>query len=142
MAHSPRKKQNLQTLLREWDDILAATGFKDAERTVDGERHLVRFSSHIYRKDHFHSPESKMAYYDAILDRINAGALRNEVDQIIMNLHASGCRKNQIVEQLSHKGHNIHRKTVMFIIRRYESSWGLRAWSNRQLNLKKKPDTE
>ena len=136
------KKQDLKSLVREWDLILAATGFKDIERTVGNDRVLIQFSSNAYRQADELTRESKIAYFDAICEKLNQTSFDNETDRYVMQKFSEGVRINQIVEELRSRGIGIHRQTCRYIIRRYETRWGIRTWSNKQMNLKKKIPTE
>lgn len=140
MAFSPlRKRQNLPALQREWDLILAATGFKDIEKTIGRDRVLIQFASNAYRQADQLTRESKIAYYDLLCEKINTSAFLNEVDRRVMTMYSQGAKIKQIIDELTHSGHSIHRQTCRFIIRRYESIWGIKAWSNKQQNLKNSP---
>ena len=141
MAKNLRKKQSLQELQHEWDMILAATGFKDIERTIGNDRVLMQFSSNAYRQADSITRENKIAYFESLSEKVNDGIFNNEVDRFIMTRYSEGAKQIQIIEELSHRGHSIHKNTVRYIVRRYETAWGIRAWSNEQMKLKKNPRT-
>jgi hypothetical protein len=53
------------------------------------------------------------------------------MDLTVMTMRGDGFTLIQITAE-----NNIHRKTVMYIIRRYEHQWDIRKWSLKQRNLK------
>lgn len=131
-----RKKQELKQLLQYWDEILKATGFQDIERTIGGERVLIQYSSNVYRQAEEVVRESKISYFEQVSEKVNEHQFEDSIEQTIMSLIGEGSRIKEIVDLLNKKGISIHRQTVRFIIRRYETQWGIKIWRNKQMNLK------
>jgi hypothetical protein len=131
-----RKKTELSRLIEEWDNILKATGFKDIERTIEGERVLVQFASNVYRQADPLTRESKMSYYEQMASRAQEFQFLSEMDRIVMMMIVEGSKIKAIVEELNHRGYKVHRQTIRFIRRRYENEWGVKVWSLKQMNLK------
>jgi len=126
----------LERLLDEWDEILRATGFKDIERRIGHDRVLIQYSSNCYRQADPTTRESKESYYEQLSAKVQTHRFENETDRFVMFHIADGVRIKTIVELLAEMGQSIHRQTIRFIIRRYENLWGIKMWSNRQMNLK------
>jgi len=125
---------NFKELQKEWEDKLQTSGFVDAEKTIGGERVLVQNSSNAYRQAPEVVRESKIDYYMVLNFRLSKSRFRDEIDKIVMNLHAAGLKIKEICEKLEAIGKGRHRQTVMFIIRKYEHKWKIKKWSKTQLN--------
>lgn len=132
----PRKKQDLKLLQKEWDEILKASGFKDIERRIGNDLVLIQYASNVYRQAEPVIRENKAAYYEQISSWIHEHKFANESEKIIMNMIGQGARIKEVVQRLESMGVGVHRQTVRFIIRRYETEWGIKVWSNKQMNLK------
>lgn len=134
---SLRKKQDLKALQKEWDEILAATGFQDIERTIDGERALIQYASYPYRRaTDSNVRENKLSYYAQISSMIHDEKFPNEIERLIMTRIGDGAQIQEIVMEIRKSGQNIHRQTVRYIIRRYENKWGIKSWTQKQMYLK------
>lgn len=121
----------------EWNKKLVETDFKDAERSIGSTRVLKQRSSYAYRR-HARTPnqEAKEVYFTLILQNIHTTSFDKELDQLVLSKFAEGLNNVAIVRELTALGLRIHRKTVMFIVRRYEHLWGLRFWTAKKRNLK------
>lgn len=131
-----KKSESLNELIIQWDGILKATGFKDIEKNIRGERVLIQFASNCYKQADELTVESKRSYYDQIQYHLHRQVFDNSIDQTVMTMIGEGHKINQVVEALGRRGHRIHRQTCRFIIRRYEVIWGMRVWTHKQMNLK------
>ena len=49
---------------------------------------------------------------------------------------SKGVTLSEIARILTDLGHNIHRRTIGYIRRRYELKWNIRHWTSKQVNLK------
>ena len=145
MDESPKKyyeTDDFKALEKEWEAKLKASEFEDAERTVNGERVLKQHAENVYRQADLLTRENKATYFTMIAQRTAREKFTNPVDKIVMTMLAEGKKIKEIVYFLQEHQHRrrshgpIHRRTVSYIIRRYEQKWGIKKWSTKQLNLK------
>lgn len=113
--------KEFKDLQKVWEEKLFSSGFSDAEQRMQNP----------YR----HSPsretrEGKLEYFRTITECIHSNLEINPLDLTVMTMRGDGFTNIQIAKEIG-----AHRKTVMFIIRRYEHRWGLRVWSLKQRNL-------
>jgi hypothetical protein len=82
----------------------------------------------------------KEEYYRLISQYVSSETtvFRSEVDQYILTRHAEGAKHSAIVSELEARGISKHRHSIRFIIRRYEMAWGIKKYSDKQLNKKVK----
>ncbi len=127
------KPHEFEELQKHWYKILSDTGFKDIEKD---ERNLLQSGSFGHYLDPF-IKEQKAQYYRCLLHRIEDEntAYKNDTDRYIMLRHSEGIKILMIVEELLIMGTPKHRHTVRCIIRRYINSWGIKYFTNEQLNV-------
>ncbi len=64
-------------------------------------------------------------------------AFRNETDKYILIRHSEGLTAKEIIKELALLGKAMHRHSIRFIIRKYEMAWGIKSYTNKQLNVVK-----
>ena len=118
-------------LFTEWEARLLDSDFKDIEQETEK---LVTVS--IWCSDQSLDIKQTQYYFGRMFECVNKEEFENEVHKIIMERRAEGAKIVEILRDLKKKGKTIHRETVRHIIRRYETKWGIRHWSLKQMNLK------
>ena len=129
---NPKSKQFCD-LQKYWYQKLAEDGFKDIETDEvvlkkEADRSLSWFKDPSYRA-------SKVEYYILIEHslRENIAEFDEDYDYFIMVLWTKGYKKSEICRALESLNKKIHRNTVTWIIRKYESKWGVRQWKPNQM---------
>lgn len=136
MAHFWRTK-GFKQLSGHWNKKLEATGFCDAEIELKGDRALRQRATNSYRQATQLERDSRIEYYSFLGHLANNTIFPNELERTIMLRHSEGAQIKEIVKEINAKGIARERKTVKYIIRRWQNKWGIRSWSLRQMNLKK-----
>jgi hypothetical protein len=117
----------------EWYTKIKDGGFEDQERDGETGELIGQRNNHAYR----HQPsrvsrESRLSYYQSLSERVETERL-NGRDTLIMRGRSEGLRIKEILRILVINGFDIHRKTVMYIIRRYEHKWMIKFWSRQEM---------
>lgn len=132
-------KDEFRNLQNEWYQKLSKEGFRDIEKLKGDELVLSQFASHCFCGMDVLSRFLKEQYFRYIsqiaLDEDTF--FRNDIDRHILIRHSEGAMIKVIVEELEDMGSPRHRHSVRFIIRRYQIKWGLRKYSDKQLNKKR-----
>lgn len=135
-----------------WEKILKNSGFIDAEVGLKDDRVLKQNAPNSYRQATQLERESREEYFSIIGHFVNNtnilngekdlplfeyACFPNEVEKYVLHRHSEGATIQEIVKEMSINGVSKHRKTVRYIIRRWEMKWGIRFWSLKEMNLKK-----
>jgi hypothetical protein len=131
------RTKKFKTLTLVWNKKLEASGFNDVEFDIKGDRTLKQRSTNAYRQASEFERDSKLEYFCVMGYLAHNTKFENEVDKYIMIRHSEGAKQLEIVEELQNMGSPRHRETVSFIIRRWETNWGLKNWSLKQRKLRK-----
>lgn len=119
----------------EWDAILKKSKFIDHEKIKNGERVLIKPHNIEYKEQA--KKEAINEYFRTLCNKVYQTRFPNDIHRTIMIKRSEGWFLKKITDHLCARGDSIHRKTVAFIIRRYEYEWGMRFWTLKQRNLKK-----
>ncbi len=125
------KSANFKELTKDWYKRLKEDGFRDIEQD---EEHLKDTSYKAYQGADEIVRETKLLYYTLISQNVGRTSFPNEVDGIILMLHAEGNNIKRICDKLCEYGLSRNRHTVRVTIRRYEMLWGIRQYTPNQLN--------
>ena len=125
------KRAKFKDLNQEWYKKLKESGFDDHENEheelVNNNPHRSLEATHVVR-------ECRLEYYLRLSQGVNDEQnFDNGIDYFIMAHFAEGMSNKEIVKELALLGHPRHRKTVMYIRRKYENRWGIRKWRPDQL---------
>jgi hypothetical protein len=142
--------ENFKELQKDWYQKLKDTGFEDIETLTSNGFRLKQEHRRFFRsrgdrdRDMWQTVfiEAKTNYYLRLTHKVNdpETEFRSDLDRIIMTLHSEGFSKVQIVQFLEAFGYKRKRKAIIYLIRRYEHKWGLKTYTQKQLNRKpKKP---
>jgi hypothetical protein len=134
------RKKTFKVLLTTWNKKLEQSGFNDAEIELRSDRALKQSASSRFKRWPEWERESRLEYYCFLGNLVNNTVFKNELEKFIMIMHSEGATIREIVDQASLNGISVFRKTVMHIIRRWETKWGIRSWSLQQMNLKRDID--
>ncbi len=145
---------NFQALQKAWYQRLKSEGFRDAEELRGGEFELKEWASHPYMNERKkvkwrevgdkekaaeqvkNGIREKELYFNLVSHCALNEQFPNQVDQLILNMYAEGARICEICEAISRLGTTRCRNTVTFTIRKYEMKWGMRAYTQKQLNIR------
>jgi hypothetical protein len=136
MAEFWRKKE-FKKLSKIWNKKLAEVGFEDAEIELKEDRALKQRASNSYRQASQLERESRLEYYSLLGSLTNNTKFQDFIDKTVMMGHSEGKTIKEIVNDLEHWGISRDRKTVRYIIRRWQMRWGIKHWNLKQMNLKK-----
>ena len=131
------RTKKFKDLSKKWNKNLSDVGFEDAEIELKDDRTLKQRASNSYRQASVIEREAKLQYYILLGRLVSSTVFPSEIEQSIMTKHADGESIKEIVEELTGQGILIHRRTIGYIIRRWESKWGIKSWNLKQMNLKK-----
>lgn len=118
-------RTEFEALKRDWYSKLKETGFKDIEETQG-----PVVPSHV----RYYSLTDD--YYISISKFVNAEdtVFKSELEKFVMLRHSEGAKKADIVRELTERGTPRYKESIRFIIRRYEMKWGIRRYSDKQLD--------
>lgn len=131
------KTKQFLAIQKEWYQTLAKHGFIDQEKIVGDTHLLTQRSSNAYRQASKVSRNARLEYYRLIAHHLGEEKEISEVDFVVMTMISDGKKIKTISAHLGELGHVSHRQTVRFIIRRWETKWGIREWTLGQMNLKR-----
>lgn len=139
-----KRSDGFHKLQKYWYRRLAQSGFKDIEDdnqvlASDLCNHEIMFNEEEETcYENKIEAESQDIYYRRLSEAINDPSVtfKNEAHWYIMTRHAEGAMIEEIVRELIALGMRRERKSIRFIIRRYEMKWKIRFYTRKQLNLK------
>lgn len=131
------KKTEFKEQQAAWYAVLKKSGFKDIEV---GDQ-LKQRATNAYKQATRVERHAKQEYFLLLSQyfREKAPEFDDSIDFFVMHRFALGRSNREICDALEALGHPRHRKTVMFIRRKYENRWGIRKWSPEQLRSRKMP---
>lgn len=132
------RKKSFKVLYKEWNKKLDDSGFKDLENDIGATRILKKNGTeNNYRLISPFERETKLEYYCFLGYLANNTEFTSELEKFVMIRHSEGATIQEVVGELNLRGIIRHRQTVRHIIRRWQTKWGIRTWSLREMNLKK-----
>ncbi len=133
-------KEEFRTLRAYWYNLIAESGFQDVEELKGDDLVLKQTASYCYRATTELSRHMKEEYFRCLsqnaLDEFTV--YRNHIDKHILIRYSEGAKIKTIVQELDELGLSRDRKSIKFIIRRYEKAWGIRHYEAHELNNIKK----
>lgn len=130
------RTKSFKLLSYSWNQKLEVTGFKDAEIELKGDRALKQRATNSYRQASQLERESRLDYFLFLGHLAQNTKFQCDLEKFVMLRHSEGATIKEIVEEISLRGISRDRKTIRFIIRRWQMKWGIRSWTKRQMNLK------
>lgn len=135
-----------KVLQKEWYQRLKEDGFKDIETMGNRGMRLKHEHRRFFRtrsdrdRDMWQQVfiDAKTEYFLRLTQKVHdpATIFKREMDRIVMTMHSDGFNKVQISRFLAAFGYHRKRKSIIYLIRRYEHAWGLKKYSQKQLNRK------
>ena len=125
--------KQFQELYNEWEKRLEQEGLGDIEKSLGTKRALKQNSSNVYRQIDPIRREAKELYFRQLSSCLHTACFDCSVDRVVMVLRAQGAKIVEICRHLATLGMSRYRRTVRFIIRKYEDRWGIRSWRPEQL---------
>ncbi len=125
-------------LQKYWYSLLEQSGFKDIEKLVDGNLVLKTTSTIKHQRIDAFDCHMDAEYFRCLFHKINdkETTYRNEVDRVVMQMHAEGYKIKDIIDALKNMDVLRSRASVRFIIRKYEMLWEIKYYTPKQLNKK------
>jgi len=134
------RRKSFKVLLTTWNRKLKSSGFDDIEQeSKTGEERVLKQRSArkcFSQADDFER-EMTLEYYLLLGHLVQNTIFPNDLEQSVMIRHSEGAKVTEIVDEISSKGIRRHKDTVMHIIRRWQTKWGIRKWSLKEMRLKK-----
>lgn len=127
MAAKAWDTPTFKALLSEWNEKLYQTGFEDHE-TQNGS--LKQRATNAYRQASRIERETRLQYYLSMGHGLHKEELPQDICLVLRN-HVNGVPLQKIAQRC-----NLERKTVGYIIRRYQHEWGIRYWNRKQMKLR------
>ncbi len=125
---------HFKALQKAWYERLKAEGFEDAEELLGGDLRLREATDRAYRALDDLSRSAKEEYYSVLSQKVQEETFSSPIDQFILELFSEGKKIKHICETLRSLGLGRSRGTIRFRIRVYEVKWGLREYSDKEMN--------
>lgn len=119
----PSDHPRFRALKRDWDLILAETGFDDLE---DEYGNLKQRASNAYRGADAISREAKLSFFTQVSQHASHTRFPNKLERFIMECLGEGTKQIDIRRKLAERGIRKHRVTIYRIIHRWLKEWNLR----------------
>lgn len=127
--------KEFKKLSQEWNRKLE-TPYKQINPYLNYQQTRSSILVAYHRRDYFLQLSQHMEHFKAIhYDK--QPKLKAKRDRIILQLRSEGCLIQEILAKLNQVGIQIHRQTVRFIIRKYDTLWGIRFWKPSQMTSNK-----
>lgn len=125
-------------LQKVWYEKLAEAGYEDIEHFVADRLVLKKSVMYPFKHTDFERMTIQQEYFRLLGIKVNDEEtyFKSEVDRYILTRHAEGTKSKTIELELKGRGTPRHRHSIRFIIRRYEFRWGIKSYSERELNRK------
>ncbi len=122
---------SLKELQKHWYKILEESGFKDIETMVGNELVLKQAANHHIWDKHPLDREMTEEYFRVLFHKAHdeKTLYRNDLDRVTMQMYSDGSKICGIAKITGRA-----RNSIRFIIRRYETAWGIRDRSKEELN--------
>lgn len=130
--------REFRRLYQLWEEKLRAENFEDAEEGDLDSRVLRQKASNVYRAAPATIREAKQLYFELLAERAQTAIFRNDIDQFIISLRSQGHNISEIAFQLQKAGCGRHIQTIRFVIRYYETLWGIKKWLPHQIRPRPK----
>lgn len=131
------RTKNFKFLSKTWSQKLEQSGFVDCEIDLKEGRVLRQRATNVYRQASESERESRLEYYSFLGYLAHNTLFPNDLEKLVMIRHSEGATIKEIVIEINKLGIFRDRKTIRFIIRRWQTKWGVKNWSLREMNLKK-----
>lgn len=142
------KAKKFNELQKKWYRKLKDSGFDDIEVLTNTGMRLKNEHRRFFRtrgkrdRDMYQSTfiQAKITYYLNLTQKVHDPKIKfkREIDRIVMTMHSDGFNRSEIVKFLAAFGYKRRRKSIVYLIRRYEDEWGLKRYSQKQLNKRPK----
>jgi hypothetical protein len=131
-------EKEFKKLQRKWYRCLILEGFRDTEANEKDTEVTKPSLIRLYRDMEPVERIAKEDYFLLLSHAVNNEdtLFKNDADRYIMTRYSEGARIIEISEELTNLGMRRERKTIRFIIRRYEMAWHIRSYNHKQLNRK------
>lgn len=125
MMAKPSDYPGFKALLKEWNQKLKASGFKDIEENplLDPNKKLKSGSYYRFIQEDPIIRENRAQYYDIIGEKIIQTEFDNETEKKIMCLYFEGHSQVEIQKELQIEG---HRCQIYRPIHKWLKRWGLK----------------
>jgi len=128
------RTKEFRILSKDWNDL----DIEDIEVEIKGEKQLKQRATNSYRQATPLERETRLEYYCLLSSLALNTIFPNELEKLVMNLHADGLSMREIIDEIKKQGFIRERQTIRYIIRRWQMNWGIKSWTPKQMNLKAK----
>lgn len=125
----PSDHPGFKDLLKDWNQKLAETGFRDIEETRHGELTLKKSGTEgRFRSMDTQLVQARAKYYEIIGQRIVETQFDSDQEKRICALYFEGYNQAEIRRQLGEVGKKglLHRETIFKYLTKYLKRWGLK----------------
>lgn len=131
------RTKSFRILSKVWDNKLKESEFEDIETELKiGERVLKRRANNCFSKADDFKRETTLEYFLFLGHLAHNTLFPNELEKLVMIRHSEGKTYKEISVEVGR-----HRHSVEFIIKRWQTKWGVKRWSLQARGLRKK-DTD
>lgn len=127
------RKKSFRVLSQTWNKRLESSGFTDVEVELKGDRALKQRATNCYRQAHPLERETRLEYFLFLGHLAHNTVFPNDLERLIMVRHSEGKTYGEIGREIGR-----HRHSVEFIVKRWQTKWGVKRWSLQARGLKKK----
>lgn len=131
------RTKRFKSLYQEWNVKLKASGFEDAEIDLKDDRALKQRSTNAYKQASQIERDAHLEYYIFLGHLAHDTIFPNEVEKYVMLRYSEGAEIKEIVKETQKMGGPKYRDTITYIVRRWETNWGIKNWSLKQRHLKR-----
>lgn len=129
------RKKTFRLLSQEWNKKLEQSGFKDIETELKiGERVLKKGANNCFSKADDFKKETTLEYYLFLGHLAHNTLFPSDLEKHVMIRHSEGKTYREIAIEIKK-----HRHSVEFIVKRWQTTWGVKSWSLQARGLGKKP---
>jgi hypothetical protein len=121
-------------LQKEWYAKLKDAGFDDAEKNTGENEVIKQYAVNAYSNQSDIRISAKQDYFSILRQNVESQAFDRAMDKIIMCMIADGKRIRDIQDALQMIGEYRCRNAITLIIRRYEMRWGIKTYTDKQMN--------
>jgi hypothetical protein len=127
------RKKSFRVLSQEWNKKLECSGFTDVEVELKGDRALKQRATNCYRQANSLERETRLEYYLFLGHLAHNTIFPNDLEKLVMIRYSEGKTYGEIAIEVKR-----HRHSIEFIVKRWQTKWGVKRWSLQARGLKKK----
>lgn len=119
---------------KEWYAKLKESGFEDAEKYCGEHEVIKQRAANAYANQHDVRVSAKQEYFSILRRNVEEHDFERAIDKVIMCMIADGKKIPEIQTALQIMGEYRCRNAITLIIRRHEIRWGMKTYTDKQMN--------